>query len=210
MHCQARHGVTHAPFPAGVIAPAQYGERIKGVAVYLNVAHLIPEDRVAEVLSELFGAAQICSASIVAPVLKNGGARKAADFAGLAAYIAGLAATAPVRHLDETGFRLSGRTQWLHTASTLALTQYRVCTTRGDMLSTLAGGVIVHGHFKAYLKLAGVAHGFCNAHHLRELKALIEIEREPWATKMFRPLRRALAAVHQSGRADHPTDQQSL
>ena len=100
--------------------PAQYGERIKGVAVYLNVAQLIPEDRFAEVLSELFGAAQICSASIVAPVLKNGGARKAADFAGLAAYIAGLAATAPVRHLDETGFRVSGRTQWLHTASTLA------------------------------------------------------------------------------------------
>lgn len=30
-----------APFPAGVIAPVQYGERIKGVAVYLNVAQLI-------------------------------------------------------------------------------------------------------------------------------------------------------------------------
>ena len=103
-----------------MIAPAQYGERIKDVAVYLNVAQLIPEDRVAEVLSELFGAAQICSASIVAPVLKNRGTRKAADFAGLAAYIAGLVATAPVRHFDETGFRVSGRTQWLHTASTLA------------------------------------------------------------------------------------------
>jgi transposase len=191
--CQACAGVTHAPFPAGVIAPAQYGERIKGVAVYLNVAQLIPEDRVAEVLSELFGAARICSASIVA-----WGARKAADFAGLTAHIAGLVAMAPVRHLDETGFRVSGRTQWLHTASTLALTQYRVCEKRGDMPKSLVGGVIVHDHFKPYLKLAGVAHSFCNAHHLRELKALIEIEREPWATKMLRLLQRALAAVHQA------------
>jgi transposase len=107
-------------------------------------------------------------------------------------------AKAPVRHLDETRFRVSGRTQWLHTASTLALTQYRVCAKRGGVPKSLVGGVIVHDRFKPYLKLAGVAHSFCNAHHLRELKALIEIEREPWATKMFRLLRRSLAAVHQA------------
>jgi transposase len=80
----------------------------------------------------------------------------------------------------------------------LALTQYRACAKRGDVPKSLIGGVIVHDHFKPYLKLAGVAHSFCNARHLRELKALIEIEREPWATKMFRLLRRSLAAVHQA------------
>jgi transposase len=31
----------------------------------------------------------------------------------------------------------------------------------------------------------------CNAHHLRELKALVEIEKEDWARKMQRLLRRA-------------------
>lgn len=91
---------------------------------------------------------------------------------------------------------VGGRTQWLHTASTLALTQYRVCARRGDVPKTLVGGVVVHDHFKPYLKLDGVAHGFCNAHHLRELKALIAIEKEPWAEKMSRLLRGALAAVH--------------
>ena len=188
--CQACKGVTNAPFPADVVAPAQYGARFKGVAAYLNVAQMLPEDRVAEVLKELFGAAKVCPASIVSWV-----ARKARDVADLAANIADLIAKAPVRNLDETGFRVAGFTQWLHTASTNTLTQYRVCVRRGDMLLTLVGGVIVHDHFKPYLKITGVEHGFCNAHHLRELIALMEQEQEPWATKMFRLLLRALGAV---------------
>jgi hypothetical protein len=141
----------------------------------------------------------------------------AADFAGLTAPVAALIATAPVRHLDETGLWVGGGTQRLHTASNSTLTQYRVCAKRGDMLTTLVGGVIVHDHFKPYLKLAGVAHSFCNAHHLRELKALIEIEREPWATKMLRLLQRARrgppggrSKQDQSGRADRPADQHRL
>ena len=59
---------------------------------------MIPEDRVAEVLSELFGAAKICSASII-----SWSAKKATDVSGLASLVAGLIAKAPVRHLDETG-----------------------------------------------------------------------------------------------------------
>ena len=36
----------------------------------------------------------------------------------------------------------------------------------------------------------------CNAHHLRELKALVEIEKEDWARRMQRLLRRACHAVN--------------
>jgi hypothetical protein len=43
-----------------------------------------------------------------------------------------------------------------------------------------------------------VAHEFCNAHHLRELKALIEIKRKPWAKKMFRLPLRAREAVRRT------------
>ena len=42
--------------------------------------------------------------------------------------------------------------------------------------------------------MTGVLHALCNAHHLRELKALIEIEKEDWARKMQRLLRRACHA----------------
>ncbi len=44
--------------------------------------------------------------------------------------------------------------------------------------------------------MQGVLHAPCNAHHLRELKALVEIEREDWARKVQRLLRRACHAAN--------------
>ena len=54
----------------------------------------------------------------------------------------------------------------------------------------------MHDHGKPYYTREGVRHALCNAHHLRELKALIEIEKEDWARKMQRLLRRACHAAH--------------
>jgi hypothetical protein len=52
----------------------------------------------------------LCPASLVA-----WGKKKAVEWAGVTAQIAALVAKAPVRNLDETGFRVSGKLQWLHT-----------------------------------------------------------------------------------------------
>ena len=54
----------------------------------------------------------------------------------------------------------------------------------------------VHPIWKPYYTLAGVLHALCNAHHLRELKALVEIEKEDWARRMQRLLRRACHATN--------------
>lgn len=140
--------------------------------------------------ASLFGARRLCPASSVA-----WGEKTAKDLAPVAAQIADLVARAPVRNLDETGVRIGGKTRWRHTASTFALTHYRVSETRGSLLVSLQGGVIVQDHFKPYFTLKGVAHALCNAHHRRELKVLIEIEKEPRAAKMARLLRNATRAV---------------
>ena len=210
--CGACHGETRAAFPEGVTSSAQYGSRIKAAAVYLNTQQLIPEDRIqnamafwfflmgasarsacaAEAMGDLFGAELLCPASVAAWSTK-----KAEDLKPFEALIAARAAQAPVRHLDETGFRIAGKTQWLHTASTVTLTHYRVSEKRGA-IPAFEGGVIVHDHFKPYYTLPNVEHALCNAHHLRELKALIEIEKEPWAKKMFRLPRYACKAVRRA------------
>jgi transposase len=55
---------------------------------------------------------------------------------------------------------------------------------------------VVHDHWKPYRKMENVTHALCNVHHLRELLALIEIEKEEWAARMQRLLRRACHATN--------------
>ena len=172
-HCR---GETKAAFPDGVVSPVQYGERVKAAAIYLNIQQLIPEDRTAQALSDLFGAPLICAASIVAWVGK-----KAQELRRVYQRIGERVAEAKVRHLDETGFRIAGKLQWLHTTSSLAFTFYRAVEKRGAIPEGLQGGVVVHDHFLPYRRLDAVDHAFCNAHILRELNSLIEFDHEPWA-----------------------------
>ena len=179
-HCGA---VTRAAFPDGVSAPVQYGPRIAGVAVYLQHAHFLPEDRLSQVMAELFGA------PVTAATLAAMSERAAERLRDVASHIQDLAAgTARVKHMDETGFRIGGQTQWLHVICTPLLAAYRVSGRRGALLSGVSG-IVVHDHWKPYFTMEGVEHSLCNAHHLRELQALMDIEGEAWARRMQRLLR---------------------
>jgi transposase len=106
-----------------------------------------------------------------------------------------------VRHLDETGYRIGGKLQWLHTTSSLCFTFYRAGEKRGDIPRNLKGGVVVHDHFKPYNGLVEVIHAFCNAHILRELQSLIAFDKEPWAAAMRDMLLAANRAVNQAREA---------
>jgi transposase len=180
---------TRGAFPDGVTAPVQYGARLSAVVMYLLHCQLLPEKRLAALMADLFGV-RLVSATI-GSMSRNCAAR----FQGFAAILRDRVAAAPVKHMDETGFRIGGRTQWLHIASTLCLTFYRVSPKRGSLLENVLG-IVVHDHWKPYYTLKGVLHALCNAHHLRELQALVEIEKEDWARKMQRLLRRACHVVN--------------
>ena len=184
--CGAR---TRASFPDGVNAPVQYGPRIAAFVVYLLHYQLLPEDRLAELMADLFGI------RIVAATIAQMGRNCAARLQDFVATVRHLVAGAAVKHMDETGFRIGGKTQWLHVACTAWLTFYRVCAKRGSLLADVTG-IVVHDHWKPYYTMSGVLHALCNAHHLRELKALIDIEKEDWARKMHRLLRCACHAVN--------------
>jgi transposase len=184
--CGAR---TRGAFPEGVNAPVQYGAGIAAVAVYLLHQQLLPQKRLVALMADLFGV------RIAAATLEGMSRTCAARLKGFSETVRGLVAGAPVKHMDETGFRIGGKTQWLHVACTMLLTFYRTCAKRGSLLAGVEG-IVVHDHWKPYYTMTGVLHALCNAHHLRELKALVEIEKEEWARQMQRLLRRACHAAN--------------
>ena len=175
-----------ASFPVGVNAPVQYGPQLKAFAVYLNTRQYIPEDRLQEMFTDLLNI-PISTATLASICTNFGDDLEEFDEKNLESI-----KDAPVKHSDETGFRIAGKTCWLHLMSTSTATHYWISRKRGDVVKNLTRGVHIHDHFKPYYTYnQEVKHGLCNAHHLRELKALIEIEKEAWAVGMRRFLRAA-------------------
>ena len=172
--CAACGAQTRAAFPETVTAPVQYGKRIGALVLYLLHYQLLPEKRLAALMADLFGV------KLVTATIGRISQDCAGRLQGFADTVRGQVAAAPVKHLDETGFRIGGKTQWLHIASTVWLTFYRTSAKRGSLLADVSG-IVVHDHWKPYYTMTGVLHALCNAHHLRELKALVEIEKEDWA-----------------------------
>lgn len=137
-HCQKR---VVASFPEEVTAPAQYGERVKAMAVYLNHQQLIPEDRVQDVFDDLFDL-PISTATIVSI-----GKKFAAKVKPYVDEAREFLKKSPVKNLDESGFRIAGNTSWLHVMSNKSATVYRTTKRRGDIETDLKG-VICHDHFR--------------------------------------------------------------
>ncbi len=190
--CSCGH-ITQGVFPKHVTAPVQYGQRLKSMAVYFLHQQLIPEDRLQQMFADLFGL------SVASATLTKAGADFAREVHQQQQQVLTQLKAAETKHLDETGFRVAGRTQWLHVISTPLATYYRCGPKRGEMWDGVQG-IVTHDHWKPYFTMKGVQHALCNAHHLRELQALEKIEQEPWAFRMSRLLR----GLHR--RLDKPPD----
>ena len=177
--CGQCDAVTRGGFPEGVAGPVQYGPRIAGIASYLQTYHCIPEERLSLVLSDLFGLSAV--PATLARLIGRTADRLQPFAKAVCKKLSG--PQVAVKHLDETGFRVAGKTQWLHVICSPLLSHFRVSSRRGDLLTGVCG-LVVHDHWAPYFKMEGVQHALCNAHHLRELQALIVIEKEPWADDM--------------------------
>jgi transposase len=107
--CAACGAATRAAFPEGVNAPAPYGARITGFVIYLLHYQLLPEGRLVELMADLFGV-KIAAATISG--MSGACARRMKGFVETVRdHVAGAPVKhMPVKHMDETGFRIGGKT----------------------------------------------------------------------------------------------------
>ena len=177
--------VNRATFPSEAAAPVQYGPRVKSVGVYLGEYQLLPFDRLAEIMRDLFACESFSEGTLAN--FKTDCSRRLEP---VETTIRGLATTAPVAGFDETGVRATGSLHWLHTVSTRLLTWYYAHKRRGTEAMDAAGilseyrGRAVHDFWKSYFDY-DCDHALCNGHLLRELIFLWEEQSQKWAKAMI-------------------------
>jgi len=103
--CPGCGQTSRAAFPPAVTQPVQYGPRIRAQMVYFHSAQFIPLARTAAILQDVYGQA-VSEATIVGAV-------------------------AEAVHVDESGARVAGKLQWLHSAGNTHATLYGIHPKRG-------------------------------------------------------------------------------
>jgi transposase len=174
VRCPACAQISVGVFPPEAPSRAQYGSRVRALAVYLAEQQHLPLGRVQQVLADLLGM-RLARGTLV------GWIRQAArDLEPVERHIKAALARAPVLHHDETGVRRAGTLAWAHVTSTSRLTHYAVHAKRGQEATDAIGilpdyrGVSVHDGWGSYQVYATCRHALCNVHHLRELTFLEE------------------------------------
>lgn len=161
----------------------QYGEGIKALAVYLNQQQFIPFDRLQQVFEDILGI-RISDGFLTATNENCYHKLEAVENQIKVALMC-----AEVIHCDETGMRVEGKLQWVHTTSSEQHTLYIPHPNRGKKAMDQIGilptykGVCTHDRLASYDHY-DCQHSVCNAHLLRELKALEENEHKTWPKKM--------------------------
>jgi len=168
-HCGAR---THRPIPAAVRARG-FGPRLTAAMTYLSGARHDSKRGVEEVVETLFGV-PVSLGSVAAAEQEMAAALEVAHAEAVAAVRA-----APVKGVDETGWKKFGRLCWLWTAVAETVTCFQVHARRGfDGLRALLGddpgGVVVSDRWSVYNRVPVRRRQLCWAHLKRDFQAMVD------------------------------------
>jgi len=170
-----------ANFPDGINRQVQYGQNIKSHSVYMSQYQLLPYDRIQDYFADQMGI-PISVGSIFN--FNKEAYERLEVFSEIAKR---KLQQADLVHADETGINIGSKLVWLHSASNLNWVYFYPHQVRGNKAMNEIGilpnftGILCHDHWKAYYSYTNCKHALCNAHHLRELKAVEEINKHRWA-----------------------------
>jgi len=190
--------MTMGAFPEEVKAPVQYGPRVQQLAVYLRTEQFVPYKRSRQFMADLFGV------YLSTGTLQNMMGKASLGLKEAVEVIKQGIIASEVVNYDESGFYIRGKRHWLHTAGTPLLTLYFPHERRGKKATDAMGvlpkfhGTAVHDFWSAYRQYKQCLHSLCNAHHLRELTAVVENDEQRWAQHFKAFLVSAKHAVEQA------------
>jgi transposase len=198
VRCPACQVVSAGTFPPEAPSRAQYGPRLRALAVYLVQAQFVPFARVQQLLADVAGV-RLARGALVGWVQQAARALEPVDAALKMAL-----RQAAVLHNDETGVRRGGQLAWAHVASTSQLTHYAIHAKRGSQATDAIGilpdfhGVSVHDGWTGYHAYTACRHALCNVHHLRELTFVEEEYGQVWAGQLKALLREMRTAAERA------------
>ncbi|OBR69830.1 hypothetical protein A7K91_21980, partial [Paenibacillus oryzae] len=188
--CACCRRISQAPFPSEVKAPVQYGHGFAAWTVYLSARHMIPLQRIQEIFADL------THHSLSEATLLSFQRSMHTKLKPLEDFIAKQIASSAVLNADETGFRVEGKTRWLHTHSTPEWTLLHLHSKRGFLAFSEVGilphfrGTVVHDCHTSYFNVKYTfIHALCGVHLMRECIGIIQNDRQRWAAHMLRLLR---------------------
>ncbi len=182
--CEKCGKVHKASFPERLGGVVNYGEGIQSILTYLTSYQLLPIKRATELVEDLFGL-RVSQGTVV-----SAGTEAYEKLEGTDSAIKQEIIESGVVCFDESGMRVEGKVQWLHSAGTESATYYRTHPKRGNAAMDDIGilpvfeGTAVHDHLKSYYHYDKCAHSECNQHILRYLKYLYENLGVVWAYEM--------------------------
>lgn len=168
-------GVFSTQSPARI----QYGPELKSFIALLSVEGFVPLAKIVELVQQVTKKALTPSKGTVSNIIKELACLSKETVAALKEHVR----KSSVLYADETSVRLNGKGLWAHVISTPTIDILEAFTTRGFdailEMGILPGytGVLMCDHFTMYNKLTEAIHARCNAHILREAKALYEIHK---------------------------------
>ena len=201
--CPRRGGeVVSGKFPEGIASGIQYGAGIKALAATLNTEGMMSVQRTHDFLSAALGL-PVCTGTISAMVREL-----ASQVSGTTRAVFDELLKSPVNNGDETGFRVNGKTYWLHSVCNEDFTFLSVQEKRGAEGMRNVGflpeyrGILVSDCLGSYWQFPNLSHAICNAHILRELKVIHESDpKQTWAEKLRKLLRETAHARNEAVRA---------
>jgi len=185
--CKACGTEHKTEFPEGIINTVQYGDNLKSlVAVLLNEG-MVSMKRIVELISSITNNIINLSEGTVS----NINYELSKNCKPIVEEIKAELIKADILCVDESGVRINGKLNWIHTACTEYTTLYKVDKKRGNEATDSMGilayfvGVLMHDHLKAYYNYKTMEHAECNAHILRYLKGVIEIFKREEAEELL-------------------------